>query len=314
MSEPGGLRPSRARASALVLASALGLTSWLGGCGRDIEVGFDDELRAGGSGSGGGGGLGGLPPAGGGADVGGAKPTGGEGPCEPTLCRGKPYQCGNCQDDDDDGASDSSDVDCLGPCDDDESGLSTGLVTATGSPCRQDCYFDGDSGQGNDKCEWSHACDPLSVEPDFPPSGDARCAYTAEVAPMGLDCAARRAAQPQSCLDVCLPLVPNGCDCFGCCELPGRSGNFYFVAGTSAAEGCNLDVLEDPARCPPCTPVRSCLNDCEACERCVATPPDVTCSPTDACPEGSRACDEANRCDFGDYCVTGCCVRAPEPI
>jgi hypothetical protein len=223
----------------------------------------------------------------------------------PTECRGKLYECGDCIDNDADGGIDALDTACLGPCDNDEDGLSTGL-SGTSAACRQDCYFDGDAGPGNDQCEWSHQCDVLSVAPDYPPSGEARCAY--DPAPMGLDCAARSQAQPTACLSNCLPLVPNGCDCFGCCELPGGSGNFRFLGTLRGAGACQLD---DPAACPPCTPVKSCFNDCAKCEVCVGKRPDPSCRPVDSCADGQRACGPDAPCVLGDYCVTGCCVRAP---
>jgi hypothetical protein len=227
-----------------------------------------------------------------------------------TLCRGKPYQCGNCSDDDGDGLVDALDPDCLGPCDDDELGLSTGLKGNQSASCREDCYFDGDNGVGNDKCEWSPACDPLSVAPDYPPSGQAKCEYGSE---KKVDCAGLQLAQPQTCLDVCLPLVPNGCDCFGCCELPGGSGNYHFLGAGRGAAGCQRDTLDDPLVCPPCTPVPSCLNDCTKCETCVDKLPDPACGAGDACPAGQPACGSSAPCQVGNYCVTGCCVPAPEP-
>ena len=282
---------------AAALPTSLVLT---GGCGRNVELGYDDEPASGGGPVAGSGGLSG----GGGAQSGAS--TGGEAPCVPAKCRGKDYLCGNCIDDDSDGLVDSLDPDCLGPCDNKEDSLGTGL-TSSAAACRQDCYFDGNNGAGNDKCEWSHACDPLSVAPDYPPSGEERCAYDPNS--MGFDCAARADEQPAGCVDSCQALVPNGCDCFGCCELPGRSGNFYFVGGGS----CELDALDDPSRCPPCTQVSSCRNTCEACEACVGTAPDASCGTDERCPSDSRACDADVPCDFGDYCVTGCCVRAPEP-
>ncbi len=303
MTLPSALPHNKRRACSVALA-----LSWLAfalssGCGRELEVGFDAVAGAAGT-------VGGANPgATGGAGAAGA-PS--EAPCVPTACRGKLYQCGNCHDDDGDGVADGLDADCLGPCDDDESDLGAGLTTPGAAPCRQDCYFDGDSGAGNDRCEWSHACDPLSVAPGYPPSGDARCAYEAQAKPMGVDCAALEQQQEPTCLDACLALVPNGCDCFGCCELPGRSGNFYFVGGAEGG-GCQLDALDDAARCPPCTPVDSCRNECEECETCVGVSPDASCASPSACPSDSRACDATTPCDFGDYCVTGCCVRAPEP-
>lgn len=288
--------------------------AFLGGCGQTVEVGNDDPLTSGGS-------VSGASSAGtGGLELGGVSSSGTAGDqanggsaeaCVVTLCRGKPYQCGNCMDDDGDGLVDALDPDCLGPCDDDELGLSTGLGTVQSAACRQDCYFDGDAGPGNDKCEWSHACDPLSVAPDYPPSGESRCRFGSS---MGVDCAAAEAAQPQACLDSCLPVVPNGCDCFGCCELPGGSGNYHYIGVGRGAAGCQRDTLNDAKACPPCTPVPSCFNDCAKCETCVDRAPDPSCSPSGACPAGGRPCGAEAPCDTGDYCVTGCCVRAPEPI
>lgn len=285
------------------------------GCVQSVEVGVDDALVSGGSiaGGTGGGGSGGDLALGGiaGSPSAGTVGEGGAAPCMKTLCRGKEYQCGNCADDDADGLPDALDPDCLGPCDDDELGLSTGLSGNQSSACKQDCYFDGDSGQGNDKCQWSLACDPLSVAPNYPPSGEVRCKYGSS---MGIDCAAVEAAQPQSCSDVCLPLVPNGCDCFGCCELPGGSGNYHFLGAGRGADGCQRDTLNDPIACPPCTPVPSCFNDCAKCETCVDKLPDPSCSPGSACAGGAAVCGPDTPCEFGDYCVTGCCRRAPEPI
>lgn len=294
--------------------AALGLLL-VHGCGQTVEVGRDDALSAAGAGAAAGvgaaagsltlGGLAGL------AAMGGSTGHAGAAPCQVTLCRGKEYQCGNCSDDDADGLSDSLDPDCLGPCDDDELGLSTGLKANQSSACRQDCYFDGDSGQGNDKCEWSHACDPLSVAPDFPPSGEARCEYGANAK---VDCAGLQAAQAPTCLEVCLPLVPNGCDCFGCCELPGGSGEYHFVGVGRGAEGCQRDALDDAAACPACTPVPSCLNTCDECEACVDKSPDPRCQSGSGCSSGAAACSPEQPCEFGEYCVTGCCRPVPAPI
>jgi hypothetical protein len=227
-----------------------------------------------------------------------------------TACRGHYYACGDCEDNDEDGLIDSSDPACLGPCDDDELGLSTGLSEAQSAACRQDCYFDGDAGPGNDKCAWSHACDPLSVAPDYPPSGEVRCAYD-PAKQMGTDCAGWATTQDAACLATCLPLVPNGCDCFGCCQLP--DGEFHFIGRGRGAAGCQLDRLDDAAACPRCTPVDSCRNDCAPCETCVGKSPDASCQGAGRCPDGARSCDSNADCEFADYCVTGCCVRAPPP-
>jgi hypothetical protein len=130
---------------------------------------------------------------------------------------------------------------------------------------------------------------------------------------MGVDCQGMQDAQEPACLDTCFPLVPNGCDCFGCCEL--TDGLYHFVGKGRGELGCQLGQEGDLDACPLCEPVQSCLNPCDDCEACVGKPPRLGCGPGGACPPGQAACSGSNEpCDFGEYCVTGCCVRAPEPI
>lgn len=291
--------------------TALGLAFALAcGCGQNVIVGVDDAIAS--AGSGGGSGAGGSLLAGADSGAAAGEPgTAGAAPCQKTLCRGQYYQCGNCDDDDGDGKLDAEDPECLGPCDDDEVGLSTGLKVSGGPPCRLDCYFDADAGPGNDMCDWSQQCDRLSVAPDYPPSGDSRCEFGVEAPGKPVDCAAL-AQQPTACVESCLPLVPNGCDCFGCCELPARSQQFHFIGRGRGALGCELDALDDPEACPPCTPVKSCFNECDPCEACVGSELDPTCSAPAACPSG-QACGIDAPCPVDHYCVTGCCVSAPVP-
>ena len=80
--------------------------------------------------------------------------------CRVTSCQTHVYQCGDCEDNDGDGVIDSRDTDCLGPCDNNESGFNTGIPGGGSNPCSLDCYFDQDSGAGNDDCHWDHRCDP----------------------------------------------------------------------------------------------------------------------------------------------------------
>ena len=49
---------------------------------------------------------------------------------------------------------------------------------------------------------------------------------------------------PPACLDFCAPLVPNGCDCFGCCEVQGE----FIYLGSSP--DCSMDNLD---ACNNCT-------------------------------------------------------------
>jgi len=257
----------------------------------------------------------------------GASPTDGssgnagtaEHPCEPASCQGKVYSCGDCLDNDGDGAIDADDSQCLGPCDDTEDSFYLDLPGGSGGNCQQDCYFDRNSGSGNDDCRYSLSCDPLSVAPDYPPSGDEKCAYveSGSVPGLGASCAEVSTSQPQACLDACLPLTPNGCDCFGCCELPAGSDRFVWI-GSSATSGtgtCTEDVLGDPSLCKPCTPVTSCFNACDPCEVCAGRPmPDASCGDSvERCALGRPTCGQPGEepCGSGSYCITGCCV--PEP-
>ena len=298
-----GRGAARARAVAPWLVLALGA-----GCARELTLGSDEQrvsnagmagTPAAGSGglAGGGGRAGGMSGSAGTLDGGAA----GEAPCARVACNGTVYTCGNCKDDDGDGRIDAEDLECTGPCDNKEESLSVGLPGEGSSACQQDCYFDHGNGSGNSDCNFSHQCDPLSVAPGYPPTGEASCAYdeNANIPGAGASCDELRAEQPSGCAETCGPLTPNGCDCFGCCELPPASGKYLW--------------LETEL---PCTPVQACLNRCEPCEACVGRPaPLPSCGETGGmqCSEGYRACGQAGdgSCQVGAYCVTGCCI--PEP-
>jgi hypothetical protein len=237
------------------------------------------------------------------------------GVCTPVDCGNFSAQCGNCRDDDGDGRIDADDPECLGPCDDSESGLSSGITTRVNGSCRADCYFDRNSGSGDDGCSWSFRCDPLALAPDFPPTGLDMCGYEAS-SPV-----CQMTASEQSACDAgCLPLTPNGCDCFGCCELPAGSQHFVWLGAESLGQGqCDPTATSGPSACPACTPVPSCQNDCAECELCVGKPelPD-SCRTGGSvavplCPEGRTPCDPASSSDCGRsaYCITGCCVPLP---
>jgi hypothetical protein len=285
------------------LAFAVSFTGGVA-CSSDVDIGQNVQSA--------------VPALGGTSGAAGASGSGGSSGsdgCHPVSCQGKTYECGNCIDDDRDGTIDADDVHCTGPCDDSEASFAIDITDGTGPACKLDCFFDGDVGSGNDGCNFSHRCDPHSIGPDYPPSGDAACEYdeNAPIPGMSASCADVRAEQTPMCGEVCMPLVPNGCDCFGCCELPAGSGNHVWLGSES---GCTLDTLGDPAICRPCTPVDSCRNRCDPCEICVGrTAPDPSCATggAPACPTGMDSCgvEDGPRCSSGAYCITGCCV--PEP-
>lgn len=277
-------------------------------CGERVELGSNLPGSAGSAGAAGAPENGGT---GGGNSGGQAGSNAGASACEPTECLGKMYACGDCIDNDGDGFVDSVDPECLGPCDDTEDSYFGGNFGEGSASCRLDCYFDRDRGSGNDGCVWSHACDALSIAPGFPPSGDPTCAYDPSIAFAGQTCGAD---QSEVCRGACLPLTPNGCDCFGCCELPARSNRFVWIGSETAGAGtCDGAHLDDPSACRPCTPVPSCFNACEGCEVCVggSSPAPGCGAGTPSCEPGVPPCGALAPCDAGAYCITGCCIPVP---
>ena len=286
-------------------------------CSDDVEIGENNRLPAS---TGGTGGSGGVLGSGGSA---------GSLACVRRKCGTDPqtempifYDCGDCEDDDGDSLIDAADSECLGPCDNTEDSFFGGLP-GNNSPCRLDCYFDSDSGSGNDGCYWSHSCDERSMGPDYPPSGDARCVYNpGEIVPgSSASCADLLSSQSQTCRDSCGPLTPNGCDCFGCCQVPSGSRNFVWIGSTDNGIGsCDRAHVDDPTKCRPCTPVMDCFNPCDECEVCVgrsaneSSCPDAGTGPVPRqCSPGLQACGREGQqlCGANQYCVTGCCITIP---
>ncbi|MCB9748897.1 MAG: hypothetical protein H6713_02705 [Myxococcales bacterium] len=218
---------------------------------------------------------------------------GGGGECVQTECKGKLYACGDCQDNDDDGLVDQADPECIGPCDDDESSFATGLPGDNMDACKQDCFFDGNSGAGDDKCEWNLKCDPEN------PGGD-DCPYDPDFS----NCPEM---QNEQCVMNCQ--VPNGCDCFGCCSVESDGMTYDIYLGDP---DCSLAMIE---QCQPCTKNDDCDDDCvpELCELCFGQDPDDLPPECDGaeCDEGKQSCTVDNEgvddCPEGYFCFVGCC-------
>jgi hypothetical protein len=306
----------RHRVLGLVL-SLFGVGSFA--CSEDVLVAMNDPMGVGLATAGGNAGAGGSGAASGNAGSssgsGNAGASGGAAECVPSKCGSSVFLCGDCEDNDSDGLIDADDTECLGPCDNTEVSLMLGIQGNDPGSCQADCAFDRGASR-TDGCQYTHECDERSVAPSYPPTGRSKCAYDENVMLPGSDltCADMRASQPAECLEVCLPLAPNGCDCFGCCELPGRSNRFVWVgAAGGEVSGCDLTVLDDEAVCPPCTPVPSCFNECEECEYCAGgVEPAPSCGGVVAeCDGGRISCTGRTSCPQGHYCITGCCV--PEP-
>jgi hypothetical protein len=228
------------------------------------------------------------------------------------LCGKTPCQCNNGIDDDGDGVVDGFDSECTGALDDDEATFATGIPGDNRDPKWQDCFFDGNSGAGDDRCRYPTEC--LTGEL---PEDAAACATT------------------EACRNNCLPLTPNGCDCFGCCAVTLPSGQALNI---TLSGSCSLLDIGDPEACPRCTPSVSCQNPCGECELCPGKsaadlpahcgegdpkppaddpggepnlePPAVPAeppAPTPAC-EGGTTCTATAGCSFNEFCSFGCCL------
>lgn len=222
-------------------------------------------------------------------------PTGGGG--GPVDCGGTVYACGDGEDNDGDGSIDLFDPECTGPCDDDESSFQTG-IPGDNMDCRQDCFFDGNSGQGDDGCLWDLRCDPAN------PGEFINCEYSG-----GNNCDNQPPNQDQDCIDFCEPFVPPGCDCFGCCEIQTDEGSLWIFLNSHP--DCALDNL---AACTECSPqIDDCGNTCEPelCELCFGE--DMLPEGCDgvSCPEGSNPCETNEECPFDYFCYLGCCSPPP---
>jgi hypothetical protein len=215
-------------------------------------------------------------------------------------CGGHACGCSNGLDDDGDQLVDGFDPECTGPFDDDESSFGTGGIEPT-EGCL-DCYFDGNATSDDDQCAYPSACS-FSEQPspvDVPDAGGAcgGCEVSGQ------------------CVQACRALTPNGCDCFGCCEVATPDGALVAVR---AVEGCSVAAVQDENACPRCTPHNSCRNRCGRCELCpgrtAADLPDnckldagAQDEPNYVCDDGEVVCSDSRPCDPDHYCQSGCCL------
>ncbi len=208
-------------------------------------------------------------------------------------------QCSNCLDDDGDGLTDGFDPHCISAADNDEASFATGIPGDNQDRQWQDCFFDGNSGGGDDGCRY-HTCCIL---------GDACPADLRR----GFD-PARHCNISTECIENCLPGATPGCDCFGCCTIHVDGIPYTVYTNPALAPNCTLDVIDDPALCPPCTPTEDCDNpcvpaDCELCPGQTVDDLPPECDDRPRCPEGQTSCTVTTDCPLYHYCSLGCCIE-----
>lgn len=259
----------------------LALTMTVTGCGGDDDGGGGGDTD--------GGGGGGDTDGGGSATDGGDSPfDGGLSPSE--LCGGD-CACSDGMDNDGDGLIDGMDPECTSPYDNDEGSFATGIPGDNVDPHWQDCFFDGNSGHGDDGCRYHTDCltgDKEATDPD--------CTVT------------------EMCLDFCRARTPNGCDCFGCCEITKEDGT---VTTVQIGEDCSLATIDE---CTTCVMDDECINECGECELCPGReaedlPDSCYDDPDGGTPmyecEDGVTCTTSSDCAGDEYCSLGCCLSGP---
>lgn len=242
-------------------------------------------------------------------------------------------QCSNCVDDDGDSKIDGFDPECSGPLDRLEDSFATGIPGDNMDATYQDCFFDGDSGGGNDGCSTHvccllqaanvQACMALAPGSNYSKYDKNKCYQPWGNVPV-----------PSKCSMNCGPLAPPGCDCFGCCTVCNGGTCADIVINPAVSPTCdqtNIGDLgadgvvsaDDPCkRCvknESCGGTTECAYDGVSCTPCpgqcdangTCNPPlPAACNMMTACPAGYTECDAANMnaCPAGTYCSSGCCV------
>jgi hypothetical protein len=244
-----------------------------------------------------------------------APPFGGE--CTP----GGTVECSDCVDNDTDGKIDGFDPECSGPADDREDSFSTGIPGDNIDATMQDCFFDGNSGAGDDGCN-QHVCcllqaaDVATCMMLAPGSLYNQYDKTKCYQPFG------NTPVPTKCTMNCGPLTPPGCDCFGCCTVCNASGCEDIILNPAVSPNCDstniTDVGPDGVEGTADDPCRRCVKgtcgseECggQTCILCPGQDPSTlpsSCSGA-TCPTGITACAADGSCPEGTYCSTGCCI------
>ncbi len=231
-------------------------------------------------------------------------------------------ECADCADNDGDTKIDGFDAECSGPLDDREDSFETGIPGDNMDATYQDCFFDGDSGGGNDGCSQHvcclmHAnniqeCMALAPNSNYNKYEKNKCYQ-----PWG------NVAVPSKCSMNCGPLSPPGCDCFGCCTVcqgdvstcrdvvlnPQVSPNCDGSNINDAGGDGTLGTADDP--CKACVKNTDCGGATCGGSTCTLCPGETlpsSCGGNSTCPTGYVECAADGTCPAETYCSSGCCV------
>lgn len=235
-------------------------------------------------------------------------------------------QCSDCMDNDMDTKIDGFDPECSGPADDLEDSFATGIPGDNMDATSQDCFFDGDSGGGNDGCSQHvccllrannvQECAALAPNSNYDKYDKNKCYQ-----PWG------NVAVPSKCSMNCGPLSPPGCDCFGCCTVcnGGATTCRDIVLNPAVSPNCDQNNITDPGPdgalntaddpCKACTKNPDCGSSTCGGATCILCPGQdpsslpSSCTGGATCPDGYAECEADGSCAVaGTYCSNGCCV------
>ncbi len=238
---------------------------------------------------------------------------------------GGTQQCSDCVDNDMDMKIDGFDPECSGPADDLEDSFATGIPGDNMDATYQDCFFDGDSGGGNDGCSQHvccllHAnnmqeCQALAPNSHYKQYKKDQCYQPWGTVPV-----------PSKCSMACGPLSPPGCDCFGCCTTCNGDASTCrdIILNPAVSPNCDQSNITDPGAdgmlgtaddpCKSCTKTPDCGSSTCGGATCVLCPGQdpsslpSSCGGDTMCPSGYVECGGDGSCPDGTYCSSGCCV------